>query len=321
MKPRLWLDLMGRSNIAITGATNFGLALVIRYLKRNKEAGNWDFSGMKALLNGAEPISVPIMQDFITLLMPYGFRPEAMMPVYGMAEATLAISFTPLMNPSVIRAFDSTRLDRENRAVPVDPEAPGARLLPAVGLAINDVEIRIADEHDHPVGEGISGLILLRGPAITKGYYNKPEATSAAFSGEWLRTGDIGFFFEGQLYISGRQKDIIFRNGRNYFANDLETMACEIEEISYGKVCFGGTTNREAGHDNVIVFVAGIPEHKAEDLFNRLRAHLRSTLGITVDELVPVKSNEIPKTSSGKIQRYKLMQRYLNGEFDDRRIR
>ena len=320
MKPGLWLDLLGRENIAISGGTNFALALVLRYLKRTKPAVDWDFSPMKAMLNGAEPISVNIMQAFVEALEPYGFRPEAMMPVYGMAEATLAISFTALMQPSVIRAFNATLLDRENRALPVDFSDHEARILSGVGVALNDVDIRVVGEQDQPVEDGVSGYIQLRGAGITKGYYKKAKATADAFCGEWLRTGDIGFFFEGQLYISGRHKDIIFKNGRNYFANDLETMACSLDEINYGKVCFGAITGRESGQDVVIVFIAGVPEQKAMDTFQRLRALLRSNLGITVDELVLIKSNEIPKTSSGKLQRFKLMQRYVNGEFDDRRV-
>ncbi|MEI7664213.1 MAG: AMP-binding protein [Bacteroidota bacterium] len=320
MNPGLWVNLMSRHKVTVTGCTNFGLALVLRYFARKKPVSDWDFSSMKAMLNGAEPISVRIMNDFVAALQPFGFRPEAMMPVYGMAESTLAITFTPLMQPSVITAFDATRLDRENRACPVDPADPEARVLAGVGVALNDVEIRILDESDNPLPDGISGHIQLKGDGITRGYYNKPEATAAAFCGDWLRTGDIGFFFGGNLYISGRQKDIIFKNGRNYFANDLEAMACMLEEISFGKICFGAVTSRETGHDKVIAFAAGVPEQKAAKVFNSLRALLRSNLGITVDELVLIKSNEIPKTSSGKLQRFRLMQSYRSGEFDDRRI-
>lgn len=276
---------------------------------------------MKALLNGAEPISVAIMDEFVQALVPHGFRPEAMMPVYGMAEATLAISFTPLMKPSVINAFHAAKLDREKLVVRVDPADPEARILSGVGVALNDVEIRITDDGDKPVEDGVTGQIQLRGGGITKGYYKKPEATAAAFSDGWLRTGDVGFFFNGNLYISGRQKDIIFKNGRNYFANDLEAMACSLEEIGYGKICFGGVTSRERGNDKVIAFLAGVSDQRAPELFSRLKGFLRSNLGITVDELVLIKSNEIPKTSSGKIQRFRLMQRYVNGEFDDRTIR
>jgi acyl-CoA synthetase (AMP-forming)/AMP-acid ligase II len=320
MKPGLWLNLMSQQKITLSGCTNFGLALVLRYLKRNKPTLDWDFSSLKALMNGAEPISVKIMQEFVDVLGVSGFRPEAMMPVYGMAEATLAISFAPLMKRSMIMAFDASLLDRENRAKPVDPSDPSARILSEVGVPLNDIEIRIVDDNDQMVEDGISGHIQIKGPGITKGYYNNSVATALAYCGDWLRTGDIGFFFDDRLYISGRFKDIIFKNGRNYFANDLEDMACAIDDIKYGKVCFGGTTSRETGQDKVIAFVASLPEEKAAETFHKLRGLLRSNLGITVDEMVLIKSNELPKTSSGKFQRFKLMQRYINGEFDSKRI-
>ncbi len=320
MNPGLWLNLMSNQKVAITGCTNFALALVLRYFTRKKPVFDWDFSYMKAMLNGAEPISVITMQDFIRALEPFGYRPEAMMPVYGMAEATLAISFSPLMTHSLVISFDAGLLDHENLARPVDPSEPSARLLSEVGVAINDVEIRIMDEQDQPLPAGFSGQIQLKGPGITKGYYNNPEVTASVFCGEWLSTGDIGFFYEGRLYISGRSKDIIFKNGRNYFANDLESMACSVDEIKYGKVCFGGITGKETGQDKVVAFAAGFPDEKAPEIFRKLRALLRSNLGITVDELVLIKTSEIPRTSSGKIQRFRLMQRYSTGEFDDRKV-
>jgi len=320
MNPGLWLNLISRFKVTISGCTNFGLALVVRHLNRKKPALDWNFSAIKALLNGAEPISVKIMQEFVSSLAPYGFKPEAMMPVYGMAEATLAVSFASLLKPSIVKAFDATLLDRDHLTRPVDLSEPAARVLSEVGVAINDVAIRIVDDQDLCVTEGRSGHIQLKGISVTGGYYNNPGATASAFCGEWLRTGDIGFFFEGRLYISGRHKDIIFRNGCHYFANDLEEMAIAIDDIKHGKVCFGGTSDKQTGQDKVIAFLAGVPDPKAIETFQQLRALLRSNLGITIDEVVLVKSNEIPKTSSGKLQRYKLMQRYLSGEFNDRTI-
>ncbi len=321
MNPGLWLNMMSRQKVTITGTTNFGLALVLKYLKRGKQTFDWDFTSMKALLNGAEPISVKIMRDFTDALVPYALRPEALMPVYGMSEATLAISFASLPNRSVATAFNAYVLDRENKAQPVDPADPSARLLSEVGMALNDMDIRITDIHDRTVKEGVSGHIQIKGPSITKGYYKNPVATAEVFCGDWLRTGDIGFFFEGRLYISGRYKDIIFKNGIHYFANDLEDLASTIDEIKYGKVCLGGTTDRKTGKETVIAFIAGLQVEKAPDTFRELRVLLRRKLGVPVDLLVLIKSNEIPKTSSGKLQRYKLMQRYLNGDFDDRVIK
>ena len=320
MNPGLWLNMMGRYKVTIAGATNFGLALTLKYLKRGKQLFDWDFSSMKVLMNGAEPISVKVMQEFVETLIPYKFPPEAIMPVYGMSESTLAISFSSIWDLPVATAFNASMLDREHKAQPVDPSDPSARLLSEVGVALNDIEIRITDDIDRAVEEGISGHIQLKGPSITGGYYNNPDATASTFCGEWLRTGDIGFFFGGRLYISGRSKDIIFKNGIHYFANDLEELACTLEEIKYGKVCLGGTTDRKTGKEKVIAFVAGLPEEKAHETFRQLRSLLRGNLAISIDQLVLIKSNEIPKTSSGKLQRYKLMQRYLTGDFDGRII-
>ena len=321
MNPGLWLNLISRHKITIAGTTNFGLALVLKYLKRGKQIADWDFSGMKTLLNGAEPISVKVMREFTEALEPYNFRTETMMPVYGMSEAALAISLSSLSDRYVATAFNASILDREHSARPVDPSEPSARLLSEVGVAVNDIDIRITDDQDRVVTDGNSGHIQITGPSITKGYYNNPVATTDSFCGKWFRTGDMGFFYDGRLYISGRYKDIIFKNGIHYFANDLEDLAYTIEEIKYGKVCLGGTTDRETGEERVIAFIAGLQQEKAQEIFRELRTLLRSTLGISVDVLILLKSNEIPKTSSGKLQRYKLMQRYLTGDFNERILR
>jgi acyl-CoA synthetase (AMP-forming)/AMP-acid ligase II len=321
--PSLWLDMMSRFRISVTGCPNFGLALVMRHLKRKTNLTDWDFSSMKAMLNGAEPISVKIMEEFTAALEKFHFRKEAMMPVYGMAEATLAISFTPLMKPTVITCFDSEELDRNRKAVQIKApvNAKKGRYISGVGIALNDIHIRIVDETDHELDEGNAGNIQIKGPSITKGYYQNESATKSAFCGDWLRTGDIGFFFQENLYISGRFKDIIFMNGKNYFANDLEYLACTLDEISYGKVAFGGITDPKSGKDKIIIFVAGIPESKADITLQTLRALFRKTLGIPIDEMVLLRSNEFPKTSSGKVQRYKILQRFQNGEFTNNRYK
>jgi acyl-CoA synthetase (AMP-forming)/AMP-acid ligase II len=315
--PSLWLDMMSSSKISVTGCPNFGLALVLRHLKRKTTLPEWNFAAMKALLNGAEPISVKIMDEFISTVKKFHFAEEAMMPVYGMAEATLAVSFTPLMKPSVITCFDSDALDRNHMAVPLPAtlHSKHGRYISSVGIALEGIDIRIVDEEDMPLADGNAGNIQIKGTSITKGYYRNETTTRNSFCGNWLRTGDIGFFFEGNLYISGRFKDIIFMNGKNYFANDLENLACTMEEISYGKVAFGGVTDHKAGKDKIIIFVAGIPDSKAAETLQNLRSLFRKTLGIPVDEMVVLRSNEFPKTSSGKIQRYKILNRYQQGDF------
>jgi acyl-CoA synthetase (AMP-forming)/AMP-acid ligase II len=320
--PSLWLDLLSNARISISGSPNFGQSLTLRHIQRKKQELTWDFSSVKALLNGAEPISVKIMDEFTKALERYGFPEHAMMPVYGMAEATLAISFSPLMQPSVTHMFDSSQLDLNGQAVIINSGShKHVRQLTSVGMALNDIEIRVVNENSEVLPEANVGHIQVKGPAVTKGYYKNPRDTSLLFSDEWLRTGDLGFFLDKHLFISGRYKDIIFMNGKNYFANDLENLACSLDEISYGKVAFGGITDHKAGKDKIIIFAAGIPESKATETLQILRTLFRKTLGIPVDELVILRSNEFPKTSSGKIQRYKILQRYQQGDFSANRYK
>ncbi len=313
--PGLWLDMLTKKKVKITGCPNFGLALTLRHIKRMRIVPDWDFSSLQGLLNGAEPISVQIMLDFVKALEPFKFHPNAMMPVYGLAEVTLAATFTPLMEPSVITAFNAIRLDRDGIAEEVSSDHPAARQIVSVGLPLNDIEIKIANLNGKNVPVGNAGLVFIKGSSVTNGYYNRLEESEKAFTDGWFNTGDIGFQFQGNYYISGRFKDIIFKNGRNYFANDLEELVCTIDGITYGKVCFAGYTDKNSGQEKVVAFLAGSPGEKADALFVNMRNLLRSSLGITLDELVMVRSNEIPKTSSGKLQRYKLLQRYLADGF------
>jgi len=240
-----------------------------------------------------------------------------------MAEATLAVSFMPLMSPKIITAFDTEELDYKQRAVKVSQPlaSRNVRMLTAVGVALDNVEIRIVDDLDAELPDGNAGHIQIKGGSITSGYFNNYAETRNMFCGEWLRTGDIGFFFESNLYISGRFKDIIFINGKNYYANDLEHLACTLEGITYGKIIFGGISDKKSGREKVLAFIAGIPEVKASETLNSLRVMLRKFLGIPIDEMILIRSNDIPKTSSGKVQRYKLIQRYLKGEFAQKQFK
>ncbi|MEI6060472.1 MAG: AMP-binding protein, partial [Bacteroidota bacterium] len=308
-----------KAKIAVTGCPNFSLALTLRYLQRKKQDQDWDFSSMKAMLNGAEPISVKIMEEFTHALEKYNLHDYAMMPVYGMAEVTLAVSFTPVFTPRVITTLDTEELDRNGRAVPVTSGShKTTRQLSAVGVALSNVAVRIVNDKDEPLEETFVGHIQIKSPAVTAGYYKNPEATAGLFCGEWMRTGDLGFFLNGYLYISGRFKEIIFMNGKNYFANDLETLAGTLDDIVYGKVAVGGYTDPETSKEKIVIFVASIPESKAEATLQTLRALFRTSLGIPIDELVLLRSNEFPKTSSGKIQRYLMLNRHRNGEYPNK---
>lgn len=314
-KPTIWLDVMDKVRCSITGCPNFGQALLLRYLK-NRDEQSWDLSSLKAIVNGAEPISNRIMSDFLKRLSVHRLRKESMMPAYGMAETTLAITFSELLKEPVITSFNRTMLQKEGRIKVEKYNASEMLELVGVGKPLNDIEIRVVDERGKILEDQIDGHIQIRGAGITSGYYNNPDETRNSFENGWLKTGDKGFFFDGNLYITGRVKDIIFVRGQNLYAHDLENLAGKYSDISYGKVIMGGWFDPKKGQDQIILFLVGSPNPATCESFLGLRNFFRDTYGITIDVFVPVRSNQVPKTSSGKIQRHKLISSYQNGEFD-----
>jgi len=315
-RPSLWLENMSKVKCTITGCPNFGQALVLRSMKSQEEK-DLDLFSIKVIVNGAEPISNRIMTEFLDRLSIYGLRRESMMPAYGMAENTLAITFSELLHEPVITSFNRTLLQKEGKAVKETRHTHDIIELVSVGKELKNVEIRILDENRKIQIESNEGHIQIRGSGVTSGYFNDQEATNEAFEGVWLKTGDKGFFYDGNLYITGRVKDIIFVHGQNLYAHDLENLSAMHSDIPYGKVIVSGLFDPKKGKDQVILFLVGSPNQATCDTFLALRNFFRDTYGITIDVFIPVRSNQVPKTSSGKIQRYKMISSYQNGEFDE----
>ena len=313
-RPFLWLDIMTQEKISITGSPNFGQSLILRHLKK-KEKGVWDLSSLRTIQNGAEPISVSVMTAFMHELASFELRTEAMMPVYGMAEATLAITFSSLELPPSVICFSREELDMNNRAVVFTGSGTQGKNMVNVGSPLKHVNVRVVDKDDRELPESMVGQIQISGINVTKGYYNNPHANAELFCGEWLRTGDLGFFYKGGLFITGRDKDIIFINGKNYYSHDLETMALEVDGVIAGKIVIAGFFSENAGHDQIVVFYVGPKNESSMTVFKDLNKLFKHNIGIPVDHFVPIRSNEIPKTSSGKIQRYMLISRFRKGEF------
>lgn len=315
-RPAIWLDVMDAVKCNITGCPNFGQALLLRFLK-NREKGYWNLSCLKAIINGAEPISTRIMTDFLSVLSENKVNKSAMLPAYGMAEATLAITFFDLWKDPVINSFNRTKLIKFGE-VELELNNPHEMVeLVSVGRPLDNIEIKIEDDEGNIIPENQVGHIRIRGKSVTSGYINNPEATAEAFEDGWLKTGDKGFFYDGQLYITGRIKDIIFMHGQNLYAHDLENLASKHADIPYGKVIIGGSFDPKKGKDQVILFLVGSANQALCDLFLELKGFFRDTYGVHIDVFVPVRSNQVPKTSSGKIQRYKLLEDYRDGAFDE----
>lgn len=312
--PFLWLDTMNDHGCTITACPNFGQTIVNRRLAR-RTGKNWDLSPLRIVFNGAEPISASTMRTFLKGLEPYGLRPEAMYPAYGLAEATLAVSLPEPGLPPHSRLFDRELLTKKGIAFPVDVDTPGAIELVGVGSRVDGCEIMVADNRGKPVPEGTVGIILVSGRQVSSGYFANPDATRHVFTGKWLRTGDLGFYLDGVFYITGRFKDVIFINGMNFYAHDIEQVAQQMEGMEDGKVVVSGIFDDKEGRDRLLVFLTGAEGEDGQTRCQQLKHHLINQIGISPDYFVPVRSADIERTSSGKIRRFKLAERFRNGEF------
>jgi acyl-CoA synthetase (AMP-forming)/AMP-acid ligase II len=317
--PFLWLDKLTEEAATITSCPNFGQHLVIRSIKRGQPR-SWNLRSVRVLFNAAEPISIPAMSDFLSALEPFGLQAGAMFPAYGLAEATLAVTFSPIDTQAEIIHFDRISLFQHHVAVPLPDDDENGIPLVNLGRPVGITEARIVDDKMVPLSENRVGNIIVRGENVAAGYINDPGSTRQTFSDGWLNTGDIGFIHEGNLFVMGRTKDVIFVNGMNLYAHDLESIAFRISEVQYGKLVIAGYFDETEGRDRVIVFLVAPDNEATRDLFGRIRQLFLKTLGLPIDTFIPVRSNDIPRTSSGKIQRYKMVNRFLHGEFSVVRI-
>jgi acyl-CoA synthetase (AMP-forming)/AMP-acid ligase II len=238
-----------------------------------------------------------------------------MFPVYGLAEASLAVSFPKPGAPYRTSVFNRHQLLVGAAAQTQDVPARDALRLMGVGTAVPYCEVRIADDADQALEHSHIGHILIRGENVTRGYFEDPALNALTFTADgWLRTGDLGVFHQGELYITGRHKEIVFVNGQNYYPHDLERMLEDIPELELGKVVVAGVRPPGAQADELLVFVLhrGAMSEFAP-LVRAVTRRISEAAGLEVGAVIPV--HRIPKTTSGKIQRHVLEQQYLAGAF------
>lgn len=313
-RPLLWTALAARKRATLLSSPNFGFRHYLKVLGDRPVPGD-DLSAVRYIFNGAEPINVALCEEFLGRMRPTGLRRSAMFPVYGLAEASLAVSF-----PAPGSEYRSLLLDRAHLAVGQPARecargAPGAVEFICEGRAIPYCELRIVDDADAPLPERHVGHVQIRGENVTRGYFEAPEINAAAFTADgWLRTGDLGLVDRGELVITGRAKEIIFVNGQNCYPHDIEAIAQQAQGLELGKVAAAGCRPAGAETDELTVFV--LHRGSLED-FVPVAAEVTRLVnehaGLEVSHVVPVK--RIPKTTSGKIQRVALEEAFLAGEF------
>jgi acyl-CoA synthetase (AMP-forming)/AMP-acid ligase II/acyl carrier protein len=314
-RPLLWLTLAARVRATILCSPNFGYKHYLKVLGDRDVAG-LDLSAVRLIFNGAEPISVELCNEFLTRLAPARLARNAMYPVYGLAEASLAVSFPEVGAPLRTLALNRHQMNAGSVVQPVSATDRDAVQLVSEGRPIPYCRVRIADDEDRELPADRIGHVHMTGDNVTRGYYEDSDANAAAFSADgWLRTGDLGLIHAGELYISGRAKEIIFVNGQNYYPHDLEAIAQRAPGLELGKVVAAGVRPRGAEVEQLVVFV--LHRGSLEDfppLARQVARLINEQTGLEVAEVVPVK--RIPKTTSGKIQRHLLEENYADGEFD-----
>ena len=314
-RPLLWMSKVNELRATQLCSPNFGYKHFLKLFER-KGLPDLDLSCVKLILNGAEPISVELCEDFLQALAPHGLRRSAMFPVYGLAEATVGVT---IGNPG--DEYSRIIVNRHSLKIgePYDTVAEGdtdAVSFVKVGRPIRDVELRLVDDADNPVPDKAVGNIQLKGASVTERIYGDADATAELFSGDgWLRTGDCGVLVDEQLVITGRSKDIIIVNGQNYYPHDIEDIAAQVEGLELGKVVVAGTKTQGSQTEELLVFVL---YRQDLDAFGAIAKSVSDVIGehsgLEVDHVIPVPN--IPKTTSGKVQRVKLLNAYLDGEFN-----
>jgi len=314
-RPLLWTTFLSHKKATLSSSPNFGYRHYLKVLGDRPIEG-LDLSSVRLIFNGAEPISVELCDEFMDRLSPAGLAREAMFPVYGLAEASLAMTF-----PAAGHAYRAVSVDRHqlrvsDRVRELPRGEPGALVLMRVGRAIPYSELRLVDDSDQPISEACIGHVQIRGANVTSGYYRAPEANAAGFTADgWLRTGDLGFLHEGELVITGRAKEIIFVHGQNYFPHDIEAIVQHATGLELGKVAAAGCRPPGADTEQLVLFV--LHRGPLDELLPVAREAARLVnehAGLEVGELVPIR--RMPKTTSGKIQRVALVESLLDGEFD-----
>ncbi|AEI42895.1 amino acid adenylation domain-containing protein [Paenibacillus mucilaginosus KNP414] len=312
--PMLWLDKAHEHRITFLSSPNFGYRHFLNHYHPEEE-GPWDLSSVRLILNGAEPISRTLCQEFHEALVPYGLNPNATLPAYGMAEATVVVSLGRLGEALASSTVDRTALQVGSRVEELPADAPGSLTLVDVGLPIEDCEFRICDDKDQVLEDRMLGHVQIRGRNVSCGYYNNPEATAAVLTPDgWLRTGDLGFIRDGRLVMAGRAKDVIFVNGQNIYPHDLEQIAGGLEGLDPGKVAACGIPDPTGERENIVFFAVFRKGVRAfAPLAEQIKRRVFHETGLEAYAVLPIR--HIPKTTSGKPQRYKLAARYEAGEF------
>lgn len=332
-RPVSWLQAITRHKGSIAYAPNFAYALCVKRV-RERELEGIDLKSWRVAGCGAEPIRPETLEAFAESFAKVGFDPKALVPSYGMAESSLAISFSELGEGMKTISVDGETLWAENVAKKIPETDERAVRLVSCGRRFphHDIAVFAPDDASSaaPLPERQVGELRIKGPSVMSGYWEDAERTKETFAGGWLKTGDLGFLDDGHVYICGRSKEVIIVNGRNYYPQDIEWEASQVPGVRKGNViAFGARNNIERDRERVVVAFEGQDTPKGKDpqevardmapVAQAVRKAVQEGMGLVLDDVVPLGPGILPKTSSGKLQRAKTRELYEQGALLGRR--
>jgi acyl-CoA synthetase (AMP-forming)/AMP-acid ligase II len=310
-RPAVWLRAISRYRGTTSPAPNFAYALCAGRV-RDDELRDVRLESWRIALNGAEPVTPGVLERFVDRFAPFGLRPEALTPVYGLAEATLAVTFSPLRERFRHRVFERGALVREGLARRAEEGQP----LVSLGRPLPGFEVRIADEDGDALAPGCLGRVLVRGPSTMSGYQGMPEATAEALRDGWLDTGDTGFLDAGELYLYGRAKDLLVLRGRNHAPQDVEQAIDDLPGVRTGCSAALGLVSEGGDGEELVMFVERARDSASGDaeLAEQVRRRVLERTGLAPAAVHVLAPGTLPRTSSGKIRRAETRRRFLAGE-------
>jgi fatty-acyl-CoA synthase len=312
-RPERWLWAIHRHRGTISPAPNFAYELCVRKIA-DKDIEGLDLSSWRAAFNGAEPVQADTLERFATRFAGYGFRREALLPVYGLAEATLGVS---AVRPGRYRVdrIERATFESEGRAIPCGQENSGALEFVTAGEPFPDVEIRIVASDGKDAGERCEGRLWFRSPAATSGYYRNPAATRELVREPgWLDSGDLAYKAEGEIYITGRAKDLIIKAGRNLYPHEIEDIAGRVAGVRTGCVVAFGAPDARSGTERLVVAAEVRDQGDAKRISAEITRAVHDAMGVPPDLIELVPPHSIPKTSSGKLRRGETRRLFLDGK-------
>jgi 1-acyl-sn-glycerol-3-phosphate acyltransferase len=304
VRPESWLWAIHRNSGTLSSAPNFAFELCVNKIDKAALEG-LDLSSLRMISNGAEPVIAETIRKFTSRFEPYGLRPEALTPVYGLAENAVGLAFSPLGQMPVIEKIDRDKLSQEGVAAPASDTDENPMTFVSSGVPLPDNRIRIVDRMGREVAERHQGRLEFKSPSSTQGYFRDPERSKALFHDGWLDSGDLAYIANGHVFITGRIKDIIIKGGRNIYPEEIEQAVGDIEGIRKGCVAAFARPDPKTGSEQLIV----VAETRSTDaatlsrLQTRVGEKVTDLLEMPADRVIIAPPHSVPKTSSGKIRR------------------